>query len=226
MNLLKLPSIFPSSIIFTKRKLKLLPILILGILPTPIFALLLQIIIRVYLYNGSIDKPWIFLVAAFMPIAPLTHIPLLLLIFPTEIKDGPGKNPVNPSLIIPIIGIISSIFINNKIFKLAVILLSIIITNTMTYINTCNSTSEDNKKSLKGLVKIIIQSCSELAALKIIMFLYSILSIIPFPPLKLITFVLNFLPNFVMEIILFVLLHIIMNVLNNINIRKYCQEFL
>ena len=227
MNLLKFKSFFanissPSS----SRKLKLLPILLLGLLPTPIFSLLLQIIIRVYLYNGSIERPWIFLIAAFMPIAPLTYIPLLLLVYPLEINDGPGKNPVNPTIVIPIIGVLISIFINNKIFKIIVVLISIIITNIITYINTCDQTLECNKKDIKGIVKVIIHSCIELLSVKILLFIYGILSIIPFPPLKLITFALSFVPIFVIEIIVFVVLHIIMNIINNMNICNYCSKII
>uniref|UniRef100_A0A6C0EDV5 Uncharacterized protein n=1 Tax=viral metagenome TaxID=1070528 RepID=A0A6C0EDV5_9ZZZZ len=88
--------------VFSTGKLDIISFLLYGLVPSP-FNILAQISIRILKYNGSIDRWYLFILAFFCLIPPLTYIPLLGLFVFNGISDGPGLNPIDFTIAIPII---------------------------------------------------------------------------------------------------------------------------
>ena len=216
--------VFPN---FTDKKLKLLPFLLLGAVPPPFHLL--------DFYNGSAERWWIYL----LYLGWIPWLPLYLLLFPTEITVNPGISPLNIYIVIPIITMFATTFFKKSINKYLIalnlkflrsqalniiVLSSIIITNLISYIKTCNETTDCTKKNMRSFLKIIYQSIIEIIICKVLIFIIYFITYIPFPPIKIALIIVSLIPYSIMFSIIFPMIHIFINLYNNKDICNYCTK--
>ena len=226
--------------IFSTGKTNMATFIISGLLPFP-FSLLAHLYIRIMDYNGSLDRWWIFLLLL-IPIFwifPFTFIPLLGLYTFNGITDGPGLNPLDFSILIPIVlyvildciiplfkFILPNIILN--IIKVLLVYLSIVGINIYRRYKNCNSDeiSKNNcnkvdaisffgigKAFLDGLVLL---GCAEFS-------IENILSSIPLGPISFIVgLILNAIPEFILWSFRLLIGYFFINSINNFEICKFC----